>query len=131
MANQQAQAVGTVTYGMGIQQAAPNSSFSSYADSPGFVPFSNPYGFAEGGSLIAKRPTAAIFGESGAEMATFTPLGKKGTDINKVFGDTSGIGGNGASLDLRIAISEGLIAEIVNSSLEGMAAHIEHTRRTT
>ena len=31
---------------------------------------------AEGGTIIARKPTVAIFGEAGPEAATFTPLNK-------------------------------------------------------
>ncbi|MHA2219375.1 MAG: hypothetical protein ACXACY_25965, partial [Candidatus Hodarchaeales archaeon] len=33
---------------------------------------------AEGGTIIARKPTVAVFGEAGPEMATFTPLNKLG-----------------------------------------------------
>ena len=35
-------------------------------------------GQAEGGTIIAHKPTVALFGEAGPEAATFTPLNKLG-----------------------------------------------------
>jgi len=32
--------------------------------------------FAEGGTVVANRPTYALFGEAGPERATFTPMGR-------------------------------------------------------
>jgi hypothetical protein len=82
-------------------------------------------GFADGGTLIARKPTLALFGEKSPEIASFTP-------INRVNGNggLSGAGSTGGSLDLRISISEGLIADIVEASLENVAAHVEHIRRS-
>lgn len=95
-------------------------------------PFANTpvstYGFAEGGTLVAKRPTLALFGEKSPEIATFSPIGRTGKDANKVFGDISGNGTNG-NLGLRISISDGLIAEIIESSMENVAVVIDHARR--
>lgn len=102
---------------------------------PGFIPYSgNPANsnvvphFAEGGTLIARRPTMAVFGEKGDEAVTFTPLNRQGRNVGQVFGDRAGAGAGG-SLGLRIAISDGLIAEIVDASLDNVAAHVEHIRR--
>jgi hypothetical protein len=41
--------------------------------------FDNAGGQAEGGTIIARKPTVAVFGEAGPEMATFTPLNKLGS----------------------------------------------------
>lgn len=35
-------------------------------------------GFQRGGSMVARQPTTALFGEAGPELATFTPLRKMG-----------------------------------------------------
>lgn len=83
--------------------------------------------YAEGGSVIADRPTTATFGERGLEMATFTPLGRNGKDVSKVFGDLGGaMGGN---LQLGIMLSPDLRAEIINTTMDKVALNIEHTRR--
>lgn len=103
-----------------------SGNFSPFSQNSGF----RPYGFAEGGTLIAKRPTVAMFGESGAEMVNFTPLNKSGTNIGKVFGDIGGLGGAGGQISLRVMLSEGLIAEIVDASMNNVASHIEYTRRS-
>jgi len=53
---------------------------------PSSTPAPNPGGFAEGGTLIATKPTLAWFGEAGAERVDFTPLTRPGADVGKVFG---------------------------------------------
>lgn len=86
-------------------------------------------GFAEGGTLIARKPTLAMFGERGDEAVQFTPLNRQGRNINQLFGDRSGVTGGGGSLALRIGMSPGLIAEIVDTTLDNVATTIEHIRR--
>lgn len=83
---------------------------------------------AEGGTIIASRPTSAIFGERGMEAATFTPLGRTGKDINKVFGDVSFSGANGQAQVL-LSLSPELRGEIVSDAMNGVAVVIEHVRR--
>lgn len=78
------------------------------------------YAFAEGGAIIANKPTVAMFGEAGKELATFTPLDKTGRDVNKVFGDTSGLGGSGGaggSLTIEMLLSPDLEARVVENAL--------------
>jgi hypothetical protein len=84
-------------------------------------------GFADGGTLVARKPTLALFGEKSPEVATFSPINKGGYSAS--FGNSGGSGANG-EVSLRVMISQGLIAEIVDSSLENMALHVEQTRRT-
>ena len=46
---------------------------------------------AEGGMVLANRPTTATFGEAGLEMATHVySIGKRGKDVNKLFSNLSG-----------------------------------------
>ena len=108
---------------------------SSSGSSGGGTPIVSPtwaaggfYGAAEGGTFVATRPTKVMFGEKGPEMASFTPLGRTGADVGKVFGQSSPGGGQN-SLSLRVMISDGLIADIVDSSLENVAAVIERVSR--
>jgi hypothetical protein len=63
---------------------------------------------AKGGSFIATKPTMAVFGEAGAEMATFTPLGKGG----------KGKSGRGT---LEVSLAPGLIGQIVDNTLGEVA----------
>lgn len=86
-----------------------------------------PRRYAEGGTHIADRPTTVTFGEAGLEMAQFTPLGRNGKDVNKIFGDLGGA--MGGSLQLGIMLSPDLRAEIINTTMDKVALNIEHTRR--
>lgn len=110
------------------------NSNSPYIMAPGSNPnapiwIPNPdYQFAEGGTLIANKSTLAMFGERGAEAATFTPLNRTGRNVGQVFGDVGG-GGN-SSLALSIQLSDGLIAEIVDTSLDNVAVAFERESRS-
>jgi len=49
-------------------------------------PFSsNLPGYQEGGTLVATKPTVAVFGEI-PEIVTFTPINRRGANEGKVFG---------------------------------------------
>ncbi|MHA2404080.1 MAG: hypothetical protein ACXADH_13875, partial [Candidatus Kariarchaeaceae archaeon] len=77
---------------------------------------------AEGGTIIAKKPTVALFGEAGPEMATFTPLNKLGTQ-----GTTSKITPMGDSMprdgriQLEMLLSPDLEARVVDNTLGEIA----------
>ena len=88
-------------------------------------------GFAEGGTVIARKPTLALFGERGAEAATFTPLGRVGRNEGRLFGDSSlGSARGESSMSLRVLLDPGLRAEIINQALVDMAdVIIEEIRR--
>lgn len=88
-------------------------------------------GFAEGGSMLATRPTTVTFGESGTELAQFTPIGRTGQDINKLFMG-NGIGGEGldGNLMVELFLSPDLEARVVNASMNGVANIITKVRRT-
>lgn len=86
---------------------------------------------AEGGSVIATRPTRAIFGERGPELATFTPLGRTGRDVNKLFGDkSSGGGGVNGQIVIGIDLSPDLEARIVENSMNGVAEVVLRVNRS-
>lgn len=88
-------------------------------------------GRAEGGTLIATRPTRAVFGEGGAEAVTFTPLTKIGRNEGKV--DVSGslddLGMNG-KIAVDLYLSPDLEARVVENSMNGVAEAIVKINRT-
>lgn len=45
---------------------------------PGGTPLEEMFQFQHGGSMVARKPTMALFGEAGPEMAQFTPLSQMG-----------------------------------------------------
>jgi hypothetical protein len=75
---------------------------------------------AEGGTFVANKPTLAIFGERGRERATFTPLDRTGRDVNKIFGNTSGLGGGG-ELKIEMLLSPDLEARIIENTMSRTA----------
>jgi len=89
----------------------------------------HPGGYAEGGTLLANRPTTVTFGEGGLEMARFTPIGRRGRDTNKIFSNLGGGAGMGGNLKLQVVMSEGLVAEIIDTSLKNVTSVIETVRR--
>jgi hypothetical protein len=76
--------------------------------------------FAEGGTLLATRPTTATFGEGGPELVNFTPLSRAGKNVGKLFGDRSGGGINGM-IRVTVDLSPDLEGRIVEQSLDGVA----------
>lgn len=74
------------------------------------------HGFAQGGTLIARKPTLAMFGEAGAERVDFTPLGRPGFANRAAMG--SGQRGAGGMIRLLVSMSPGLVGEIVDQTLD-------------
>jgi len=87
------------------------------------------YGHAEGATLIATRPTKALFGEKGPERVDITPLNKPGNNVGKVFGDKSAMG-MGGSVKIALELSPDLEARIIENSLDGMAVTLEKVVRS-
>lgn len=90
------------------------------------------YAMAEGGSIIADRPTPVIFGESGLEMATFTPIGRTGRDVNKIFSNSGGTGAmaSGGMVSIELLLSPDLENRIVKNTLNQTAEVIMRTTRS-
>ena len=75
-------------------------------------------GFAEGGTMIADRPTTVTFGEGGLEIAKFIPLSRSGNDVGKVFSNLSSSGrGMDGKLSVELLLSPDLEARIMENSL--------------
>jgi hypothetical protein len=78
---------------------------------------------AFGGSMYAASATPVVFGEAGPEIATFTPLTKANTlgfgGLSPYRGGMGAGGGGGGGLAaIRIMLSPGLIAQIIDSTLD-------------
>jgi hypothetical protein len=87
-------------------------------------------GFAEGGTLIARRPTVAVFGEAGPERVDFTPLTRPGRNVGKVFGGQApGTSTGQGRATLVVSLTPGLMAEMMNNTLGEMANIIVETNR--
>lgn len=82
---------------------------------------------AEGGTLIANKPTNVLFGEAGLEMATFTPLERKGADVGKIFGNLTG--SEAGSAVIQVTLSPDLEARVVENALGQTAKVIVNTMR--
>lgn len=92
------------------------------------------YKYAEGGTMIADRPTTVTFGEGqGLEMATFTPLNKTGRDVNKLFTNLGQGGGSmDGTLEVDVTLSPDLEARIVKRSMDetaGIITRVKNSKR--
>ena len=83
-----------------------------------------PGGYAEGGTFIASRPIARTFGET-PELVTAIPLTRVGANTDKFFGDLTGNLGQGGGKEgfvkVHVALSPGLVGEIVEQSMESFS----------
>lgn len=82
-------------------------------------------GLAEGGSFIATRPRTLNVAETSPELITATPLGKVGKDINKLFIDGGMSSNNNSRISLKLMLSRGLEAQLVESAMNNVAFVIE------
>jgi uncharacterized protein YukE len=81
-------------------------------------------GYAEGGTVVADKPTLAVFGEHGREKAEFTPLDRPGANVNKVFGNP-GVGQEmSGKAVIAISLTEGLQGKIIDDALGAAASLI-------
>lgn len=96
---------------------------------------------AEGGTIFANRPTRVVFGEHGAEMASFTPINRQGKDTNKLFsargnhfgggGGRNPLGGEGGGkIGIELVLPKDFEAKIINSTLGKTAEVIARVRRS-
>lgn len=87
---------------------------------------------AEGGTIIANQPTSVVFGEAGMEAATFTPIGRTGQDVNKIFSSLSGEGGGsmGGAVSIELLLSPDLESRIVSNTLNKTAQVFVKTMRS-
>ena len=88
-------------------------------------------GQARGGTYLATRPTTAVFGEAGPEIASFIPLSNLsssfgGVDLGGNAGSPSQVGGN---LKLIVDLSPDLQARIIDDSLNEVSAIINSIGR--
>jgi len=86
--------------------------------------------YAGGGTVIADKPTVALFGERGLEMATFTPLNRIGSNVNDVFANLSGGGGLGGKISIEMLLSPDLEARVIRNSLSKTAEVIARVSRS-
>lgn len=78
-------------------------------------PNANPYfagGYQAGGTVLATKPTMALFGEAGPEIASFIPLSK----LNQ-----KGAGGGSGYARVEVWLSPGLEGKIIDSTLDQTA----------
>lgn len=122
-------------FGTSFTAPSATSDFASFGQKAGIgTGLYNPYdvrsrkGFAEGGTLLATRPTTVTFGET-PEIATFTPITRQGLDTNKLFASGAGTD-KGGTIDIALKLSPDLKAEILDTSLENVAIHLERLSRS-
>ena len=78
-------------------------------------------GFAEGGTLLAMKPTTVQFGEKEPEIATFSPLGRIGQNEGKTFVSGNAPSGGNGKVQIELLLSEDLIARTESKVLAGAA----------
>lgn len=82
---------------------------------------------AKGGTFLATRPTHAIFGESGPEIASFIPVRKLRSSVaDATTGSKGMIGGN---ISVQVLLSPDLEGRIIDASMENVSVVIEKVRR--
>lgn len=111
-----------------ITGGSATSSFPNYSSTFSSLTSGHGYGLAEGGTLLATRPTRLNVAENEPEVVTAVPLSKLGQSMGSNIGGLSGQGME-SSLSLRIMLSDGLMAEIVDTSLDRVATVIETVQR--
>lgn len=75
---------------------------------------------AEGGTLLATRPTNVLFGEGGPELATFIPINKIGKSASTILGGNGNAGMEGL-IRMELLLSPDLEARMIEKSLNGVA----------
>jgi hypothetical protein len=85
---------------------------------------------AEGGTIIARKPTVALFGEAGTEIAQFIPLNKAGTNMSNMMGDNDR-GSRKDRIELLVRMQDGLIAEIIDTTLDRTATVVLNVERAS
>ena len=76
---------------------------------------------AKGGTVIARKPTVAIFGEAGPEVAEFTPLNKLGTNAPQITPTDARQMTRSGRLRLEMLLSPDLEARIIDDTLGEIA----------
>jgi len=86
-----------------------------------------PIPMAEGGTLLATKPTLALFGEAGPEVATFTPLSKT---MGKIPSGLSKDSSRSDKVEMLVRMEEGLVAEIIDTTLDQTATVVLNVERS-
>ena len=87
-------------------------------------------GMAQGGTIIANKPTTVTFGEAGLEAGTFMPLGRVGKDVNSLFSNVSGAGDSNGRVSIELLLSPDLESRIVSNTLNKTAEVFTRTQRS-
>lgn len=85
---------------------------------------------ANGGTIIANKPTTVTFGEAGLEAGTFMPLGRVGKDVNSLFSNVSGAGDSNGRVSIELLLSPDLESRIVSNTLNKTAEVFTRTQRS-
>jgi len=103
-------------------------SFGKAPAPPTSPPPRNPIpGMAEGGTFLATKPTTVTFGEAGPEIGEFTPLSKT---MGKIPSGLSKDSSRSDKVELLVRMEEGLVAEIVDATLDQTATVVLNVERS-
>lgn len=114
---------------------SPNTTSGAYSQGNGQTSLGTfAGGLAEGGSFLATTPQTLRVAENVPEMITATPLGGRGTDMNKLFMQTSmnknAITSPGGQLELGVTLSPDLETRIIRKSLDSAADVVMKVNRS-
>jgi hypothetical protein len=88
-------------------------------------------GLAEGGTFLATRPQTINVAENRPELITATPLGRAGSDVNKMFSDAGVGGGNGnGKLELAVNLSPDLEGRVIRKAMDETANVVVRINRS-
>lgn len=116
--------------GSGLPSTAPTSTPKSSGG--GGKKGLNAISMAQGGTIVASKPTPIIMGDAGLEVGTFRPLnaGKVSSSNIPNFTDGAAAGGGGNSkIELMLWLSPDIEAKIVNKSVDAFTDVVTSVRR--
>lgn len=93
-----------------------------------FTERKKPVGFAQGGAVVANKPTTVTFGEV-PEVAIFSPLSEI-DQLPSLLGGLVGSPGGNSQVLVRVGLDQGLVAEIVDQSSEAVAEVVFERNRS-
>jgi len=88
--------------------------------------------FAQGGTLIARKPTMALFGEAGAEVASFSPINRVGANENRVFGGyVPGGTSKGERHEVLVSLGQDLEGRLIDGALNEVSRVFVKVQKAT
>jgi len=122
--NAAAAAATAISYILALQNLQHGSPWWNWeAPTTNVVPQHLPEGYAEGGVTYANKPTTALYGEAGPELAAFIPLNDTvaATKALSALGSAAGVPAGGGSVSIEILLDRYLEGRIVDTAVDNVA----------